>query len=1596
MRLLILFIVVNLSLAVPASFGLEYPFISVDIFSRDITAGTTIYDPSSDTYTVTADGHDIWDTGDDFRFVYVEMSGDFSVSVRVDKPADRWPHSWTKAGIMLREDLSPGSKDIYLVATRDNGVAFQWRDWTDFAASWTGSSEPPGALTYPIWLRIVRSGDVFTGWYSYNGKSWINPTQNRHTTRMSDAVLVGICLTSHVGGVLARAAFGDFHIPELEASTVAIAPPDQTCREGDTVVLDGTKSWNATSFRWEQVLLGEEPPVVLKHPEEAVAKFIAPQLDVGSILTFQLTAFSPIGRHSALTHVAVKANNAPMISPSNLRGEIGNLSVTLRWEPILDADSYVLKRAEQFPGEKRSPFRAIKPSVNGTTVRDEYLEEGVTYFYAVAGKNSFPPYEGPASEEICVTAMRNLALRPDTGPIALVTEPEGGGLKNLNAVMNTITQESYDTYDDYRTLEEDWFGYSWEEPLYFDHIVYYEGQHFHDGGWWTSLTVQFSDPVFGGAWKEAANVQITPSYDFTDSPQGRRSYSRFDITFKPMRAGSIRIHGTPGGMAGFTSVAELEVYGNQSRGPLTVYGVDQAVAERQTAILDASYSFSTRGPIRYHVWEQTAGPPVTISDPGAPVASFQAPGVEEDTLLTFTITAGDGADEKTDEVLVLVRNLITRAEAGPDVTAPEDSVVELDGAASATTSGDITYEWTQLSGLAVALSGGHPDSPLVSFTAPSIWDFSEELVFQLRVNDQLGRPDSVSTDTVVVKIKNMLNTMTHVEKSGLLVIEAENYSSIDRNHDDRGWWQVFGPARRTSGTLGGGGEPTYVAVPDTLGAGDTRSWEDGAEIGYDIRIRRAGDYYLKLRRFVPHGAGHEGEKNNSCRVGINGAELIHTFDNAGYYNRWLWTPSRHLRSLKAGKYSLDIRCGEDGYRIDRIVIYQLSAPAVPEDWSSETGPLESYPESETVCSRELGTHYTAGTTHPVSLRIDVNSHPAPETLSVTEYFPAEFPVLDAAGGDASVQGRLVWTFSGAEVRNRTLTYLLSVPGDIASKTTGPAVFNGYLSYGDTANEPIGGQSVLYPAPSPPGSVHVEMLLAATVSWLPGPDENVVAYHVYRSVDGRNWMVLSGPCRQSPFVDSTVEPGVAYIYKVTSENPAGGQTDLSLCQATAPRTAPDMEVREAEDYDYGGGKFPGGPGAPPAVPASHRDDVAPGRDYFYQGNSTANSYRPKDPVDIQAGEGASGWFMSQSTPGDWWKYTFQVPVAGYVKLAYRGSISSGETGAIEFFWDENPIGKITYDAAGESREWRYYSLEPFFSGPGSHVLRMRLASGSADYDRIALGYGWALGGRKVIYGENFSNYSETSQVQSTGGWTIVSSSGSPGAWQLWNTLGDPLTTQPGEPGPALPGMTGNYMVSNGDFAPDIPLDEQLISPEIDCSGFKQVTVEFVSHINIYGEDQDGDFQTTDFDLSIYDPESRLWRDWLTIFTHDYSGGDQASAMPLSFDISSLADGKRISLRWHFYNTCYDFWWAIDNVIVSGRPAAKPAIVAVRVDAGNTLTLSWESFGTGYYTVQYTEDMSNPAWRDAEGEAWPIIGTTWTGQLPAEPSRCSARFYRVVSE
>ena len=166
---------------------------------------------TADGITMSASGADIWNMADEFRYAYDDLTGDATITAKVDSLVDTDP--WAKAGVMIRETLEPGSKHAYVVATPGNGVSFGWRQFT---ADTSGSSTV-GGIEVPVWVKLTRSGDTFTAQYSTDGVVWEDfadadgaPVATEIT--MTSNVTAGLALTSHNAGAVTTAEFSNVEI----------------------------------------------------------------------------------------------------------------------------------------------------------------------------------------------------------------------------------------------------------------------------------------------------------------------------------------------------------------------------------------------------------------------------------------------------------------------------------------------------------------------------------------------------------------------------------------------------------------------------------------------------------------------------------------------------------------------------------------------------------------------------------------------------------------------------------------------------------------------------------------------------------------------------------------------------------------------------------------------------------------------------------------------------------------------------------------------------------------------------------------------------------------------------------------------------------------------------------------------------------------------------------------------------------------------------------------------------------------------------------------------------------------------------------------
>ena len=166
---------------------------------------------SSGSFTVTASGADIETTSDQFHFVQGPLSGDGTILVRVASVQNTNP--WAKAGVMIRETLSPNSTHAMMVLTPGNGLAFQRRTTTGGTTAHT-----PGAnVVAPYWVKLVRAGNTFTGYSSPDGVTWT--LVGSDTISMATNVYAGLALTSHDNTLLCTATMDSVGAPPSAALT---------------------------------------------------------------------------------------------------------------------------------------------------------------------------------------------------------------------------------------------------------------------------------------------------------------------------------------------------------------------------------------------------------------------------------------------------------------------------------------------------------------------------------------------------------------------------------------------------------------------------------------------------------------------------------------------------------------------------------------------------------------------------------------------------------------------------------------------------------------------------------------------------------------------------------------------------------------------------------------------------------------------------------------------------------------------------------------------------------------------------------------------------------------------------------------------------------------------------------------------------------------------------------------------------------------------------------------------------------------------------------------------------------------------------------
>ncbi|HSH96139.1 MAG TPA: LamG-like jellyroll fold domain-containing protein, partial [Roseimicrobium sp.] len=334
--------------------ALAGPWASQDIGSVGLPGSSG--SPGNDIY-VTASGGDIWGGSDQCHYVSRTWTGDGTLTARVNGVAKA--DVWTKAGLMFRESLDANARNAFIFRLPNNDINFQTRSST---GGDTAASSVPGTAA-PYWLKLQRTGNVFTPYHSVDGIKWTQ-SGTPVTLALPTTCYVGFAATAHNNTLITGAQFDN-------VSLVNQGPPvptglSATAGNGQ-VALNWT--WNsasgATSYTVQRSASSGGPYTTLA-TTVAGASYTDTGLANGATWYYTVAAQGPSGIGTASAPVAATTYTAKEIWRLAKFGTVANSGNAA---DSADPDGDGLTNAQEFMAGT-DPINAASnaPNVNVNTV----------------------------------------------------------------------------------------------------------------------------------------------------------------------------------------------------------------------------------------------------------------------------------------------------------------------------------------------------------------------------------------------------------------------------------------------------------------------------------------------------------------------------------------------------------------------------------------------------------------------------------------------------------------------------------------------------------------------------------------------------------------------------------------------------------------------------------------------------------------------------------------------------------------------------------------------------------------------------------------------------------------------------------------------------------------------------------------------------------------------------------------------------------------------------------------------------------------------------------------------------------------------------
>ena len=181
--------------------GLPAPWV-IGSIGKGMPGGSTSY--RGGTFSQSGSGA-LGITSDKLSFSYQTLSGDGDITAKISALQDSG--NLSGVGVMIRETLAPNSKHVFMGMTGSNKYLAASR----VATGGPSTKKNVGIGTVPnTWVRLVRVGNVITGYKSIDGIKW-TPTGST-TVTMAASCYIGLAVSSGSNTTLNSSQFSNLSV----------------------------------------------------------------------------------------------------------------------------------------------------------------------------------------------------------------------------------------------------------------------------------------------------------------------------------------------------------------------------------------------------------------------------------------------------------------------------------------------------------------------------------------------------------------------------------------------------------------------------------------------------------------------------------------------------------------------------------------------------------------------------------------------------------------------------------------------------------------------------------------------------------------------------------------------------------------------------------------------------------------------------------------------------------------------------------------------------------------------------------------------------------------------------------------------------------------------------------------------------------------------------------------------------------------------------------------------------------------------------------------------------------------------------------------